>query len=170
MPTVLDLTDAPLPQADGISLVDLMRGRRRGLDLEAYAESRYPERFGWSALTALRDGRFKVIDAPRPELYDLERDPFEERNIYDERRELAEAMTARAAAMARGRGPVPAQDGRMRVTPELRVRLAALGYIGSMPTRESSRRASLPDPKDCIGTHTGEPDSVRRPNAVSCRP
>ena len=56
-----------------------MRGRRHGLHLEAYSESLYPARFGWSPLRALRDGRFKLIDAPRPELYDLERDPFEER-------------------------------------------------------------------------------------------
>ena len=104
--------------------MDLMRGRRRDLDLEAYSESLYPERLGCSSLRALRDGRFKLIDAPRPELYDLERDPFEERNIYDERRALAEAMIARAAVVAKGRGSAPAPEGRTRVTPELQARLA----------------------------------------------
>ena len=85
---------------DGVSLVDLMNGsRRRSGSGGVFAESLYPERFGWSPLRALRDGRFKLIDAPRPELYDLERDPFEERNIFDERRPLADAMMRRLEAL-----------------------------------------------------------------------
>ena len=71
MPTVLDLLGIPAPRMDGVSLLDLLTGRRSTLDLEAYAESEYPRRLGWSPLRALRDGRFKLIDAPRPELYDL---------------------------------------------------------------------------------------------------
>ena len=36
----------------------------------------YPlHHYGWSDLRALRSGRYKVIDAPRPELYDIDRDP-----------------------------------------------------------------------------------------------
>jgi choline-sulfatase len=167
MPTVLNLADVPVPQADGLSLVDLMRGRRHGLSLEAYSESLYPERLGWSPLHALRDGRFKLIDAPRPELYDLHRDPFEQENIYDAHRALGEAMTGRAAAT--GRGARPRQGERTRVTPELRARLAALGYISSIATRESARHAGLPDPKDHIGTHVHENDSVQRRRSVSDR-
>jgi arylsulfatase A-like enzyme len=160
MPTILNLAGVPGPQVDGISLVELMRGRRRGLSLEAHSESLYPERFGCSPLRAVRDGRFKLIDAPRPELYDLERDPFEERNIYDERRAMAKAMTARARAMAKGRRSVGLGDGRISVTTELQANLAALGYVGSMATREVARQRGLqfglPDPKDCIGKHTRE--------------
>lgn len=156
MPTILDLAGVAVPQVDGISLVELMRGRRHGLSLEAYSESLYPERLGCSPLRAVRDGRFKLIDAPRPELYDLQRDPFEERNIYDERRAMGEAMTARARAMAKARGSVRVQDGRNFVTTELQANLATLGYVGSMATRELARtglQAGLPDPKDCIGKH-----------------
>jgi arylsulfatase A-like enzyme len=143
MPTILDLADVPGPPVDGTSLVDSMRGRRSSLSLEAYSESLYPERFGRSPLHALREGRFKLIEGPRPELYDLERDPFEERNIYDERRAMAEAMTARVRAIARGPGSVRAQDGRPFVTTELQANLAALGYIGSMAARESARQRRL---------------------------
>ena len=77
-------------------------------------------------------------------------------------------MTGRAA------GPVvgPAAPGRMnghasRLSCELR--LAALGYIGSIATRESARHAGLPDPKDHIGTHVHENDSVQRRRSVSDR-
>ncbi|MGH9331212.1 MAG: sulfatase family protein, partial [Vicinamibacterales bacterium] len=153
MPTVLDLLDLPGPSVDGVSLLDLMRGRRRHLDLDVFAESMYPQRFGWSPLRALRDGRFKLIDAPRPELYDLERDPFEERNLYDEagRRALADALTRRVRALAGGSQPTArAPDEKAVVPVGLRQRLAALGYVASGPTRPPLDHA-LPDPKDCIG-------------------
>ena len=71
MPTILDLLAVPAPTMDGVSLAPRMRGHAGDLDLEAYAESIYPERLGWSSLRALRVGRFKLIDAPRPELYNL---------------------------------------------------------------------------------------------------
>lgn len=151
MPTILDLLDIPSPAADGVSLVDLMRGRRRGLNLEAYSESLYPARLGWSPLRALRSGRFKVIDAPTPELYDLERDPFEERNIYDERRGLADAMATRAAALANGREFGTVTSRQTPIPPELQSRLAALGYVGSASIRAAPERPVLPDPKDCMG-------------------
>jgi arylsulfatase A-like enzyme len=180
MPTALDLLDVPSPPVDGVSLVDLMSGRRRDLNLEAYSESLYPQRLGWSPLRALRDRRFKLIDAPRPELYDLEQDPFEERNIYDERRALAEAMTARLAALAKGRGAAPAPERRTGVTSELQTRLAALGYVASAVTREPSGRTPLPDPKDCIGSISrqtpsgrrgvGDRSSATRSAPVPCRP
>src|SRR5205823_5536801 len=70
MPTVLDLLNLPAPRLDGVSLVDLMKGTRQQMDLEAYSESLYPQQFGWSPLRALRANRFKFIEAPRPELYD----------------------------------------------------------------------------------------------------
>ena len=77
MPTVLDLLGAPAASGiSGTSLVPLMTGRGRELGLDAYSEAMYPlHHYGWSDLHALRSGRYKVIDAPRPELYDVDRDP-----------------------------------------------------------------------------------------------
>jgi arylsulfatase A-like enzyme len=76
MPTLLDLLGLPVPPMDGVSLIGLMGGQRTASGLEGYAESMYPARFGWSPLRTLRDGRFKLIGAPHPELYDLEQDPM----------------------------------------------------------------------------------------------
>jgi hypothetical protein len=143
-----------------------MRGRRKDLNLEAYSESLYPERLGWSPLRALRHGRYKVIDAPRRELYDLERDPFEEQNIYDERQPLARQMAARAAGLA-GAGP-GRREGQTGVTPELREGLAALGYISSTAAGEVRNPTALPDPKDCIASHPPDQDSMARV-AVPCQ-
>jgi arylsulfatase A-like enzyme len=57
MPTVLDVLGYTPPRGDGISLRPLMEGDVAHLDHEAYSESLYPRRFGWSELRALSDGR-----------------------------------------------------------------------------------------------------------------
>ena len=149
MPTVLELAQVPGPATDGISLVELMRGRTSAADLEAYSESLYPERLGWSALRALRTGRFKLIDAPRPELYDLEQDPFEEQNIYEQRRATADSLRARLVAI--GTGPALGNTAAGEATPERQAQLGALGYLASSRPRGASSQAPRPDPKDCIG-------------------
>ena len=123
-------------------------GQRSDLGLEAYAESEYPERMGWSPLRSLSDGRYKVIDAPRPELYDLQRDPFEAHNIYREQPALGALMTSRVRTLARP--PAPAL--RAAAPPaELTARLAALGYVGTAGPTELAAGKARPDPKDCIG-------------------
>jgi len=159
MPTVLDLLGVPSPPVDGISLVGLMSGRERDLNLHAYSESLYPQRFGWSPLRALHEGRFKLIDAPRPELYDLQDDSVEEKNIYDTRRALAEQMTARLAVLAKGRGSTSTSGSQPGVDPELQAQLASLGYLSGARKPESSGRTPLPDPKDCIGSQARPPGS-----------
>lgn len=151
LPTVLDLLGVE-PPADlqGRSLVALMTGEAGDLDLAAYSESLYARNhFGWSELRALRVGRFKYIEAPRPELYDLERDPHETRSVYGERQALAERMAADLARLAaEHEGTGRAEPG--AVDPETRERLAALGYIGTFVHAAPRPDERLPDPKDKI--------------------
>ena len=103
MPTVLDLLgQSAAPATDGQTLVPLMTGASRASRLDVYSESRYGlDRFGWSPLSALRVGRFKVILAPRPELYDLEADPKESVNLYQQRADLAASMTTHLRTLHR---------------------------------------------------------------------
>ena len=88
VPTVLDLAKAPVPgNLRGRSLKALADGAGGdGLpDQAVYAEALYGQnRFGWSALETLTDGRFQYIRAPREELYDLQRDPRQRENISSE--------------------------------------------------------------------------------------
>ena len=76
-PTLLELAGihAEAPANAGRSLAASLRGER--MDEEpSFAESLVPlVHFGWSDLRTVRDGRWKCILVPRPELYDLERDP-----------------------------------------------------------------------------------------------
>ena len=152
MPTVLDLLGVPQPGAiSGVSLVSLMTGAKRELGLDTYSEAMYPlHHYGWSDLRALRSGRYKVIDSPRPELYDLDRDPQEATNIFAERQALGDRMIAQLRTMegtfAKTTATLPAVD----VDPEARERLAALGYVGSFVASASDPRTNRADPKDKI--------------------
>jgi choline-sulfatase len=156
LPTVLALVGVTAPAndtIDGRSLVPLLTGATREMGLEAYAEALYPlHHFGWSDLRALREGRFKLIAAPRPELYDLADDPQESTNLFESRRALGERMLGRLNEMesewARtGSRPKEAVE----VDPEAKARLAALGYVGSfVMSADSARRGELADPKDKV--------------------
>ncbi len=116
-----------------------------------YSETLYPERaYGWAPLFALRSGASKLIDAPRPELYDLSADPRE-------RKDLAVAEPARLrerqAELARLRealgGADPAAESPSDA--ERRAQLEALGYAAGRVTG-AARAAGAPplDPKDGI--------------------
>jgi arylsulfatase A-like enzyme len=152
MPTVLDLLgQTAAPATDGKTLVPLMSGAVKELGLEAYSESRYGfDRFGWSPLMAMRQGRFKLILAPRPELYDLASDPHELTNLYRQRAGLATALTRRLQEIEQlpdehRAADVPAIDS------DTRARLAALGYVTASLSRSPVDAADrLADPQDRI--------------------
>jgi choline-sulfatase len=148
VPTLLELLQQPAMATDGISLAGVMRGGPAP-QVTAYAESFYPGRLGWSPLRAVRDRRYKFIDAPRPELYDLQDDPAEEHNLYETRRALAATLAQQLDMIGRA-GPTDARaaDGQP-ISRDLASQLAALGYLGSAAPRRDGA-GQLPDPKDCM--------------------
>jgi arylsulfatase A-like enzyme len=150
LPTVLDLIGVPSPAVDGTTLVPLMTGAVASLNLEAYSESLYPLRFGWSDLRSLRAGRFKVIAAPRPELYDLDRDRFEEHNLFDRDRSVAERLLARLRDMERPQSSAISPQNQTSVDADTAAKLASLGYVSRSTAVPPSSRTELPDPKDGI--------------------
>jgi arylsulfatase A-like enzyme/Tfp pilus assembly protein PilF len=152
VPSVLDLVGVATPKAiSGASLVPLMTGTVRELGLETYSESMYPlHHFGWSEVRTMRLGRFKVFDAPRPELYDLERDPLEGHNLIAERHAVADQMLARLQKLHAQFSAAASSQPAPEVDPEVRSRLAALGYVGSFVATSASPRADRADPKDKI--------------------
>jgi choline-sulfatase len=82
LPTALSLTNVPAPaELSGESLVPLIN-KQAEADHVLFSETDYPLRFGWAPLHALRADEMKLIQAPRPELYDLKSDPGELKNAY----------------------------------------------------------------------------------------
>jgi arylsulfatase A-like enzyme/lipopolysaccharide biosynthesis regulator YciM len=150
MPTILDLCRMPAPAAvQGVTLAAAARGGR--LDLLALSESWYPRyHYGWSELTAVRDGRYKFIAAPRRELYDTQTDPGETHDLSSENPRLADALeralqdlTGRTAA---GAAPQSPQD----VDSDVEERLRALGYVGGSVSPRTLEARQRGDPKDKI--------------------
>jgi choline-sulfatase len=149
-PTLLDLAGMPpLAGAQGQSLLPLARGGRHG-PASAYSESYFPLFFmNWAPLRAIQDDRWKFIDAPAPELYDLATDPHEQSN-------LATREPARAAALRRALDSVSGAGAGAMATaiPDREVieKLAALGYIGATSgPRVENGAVTRPDPKAMIG-------------------
>lgn len=97
LPTVLSLTNIPAPpELNGESMVPLIK-RAKTPDHDLFAETDYPLRFGWAPLRALRSENGKLIEAPRPELYNLKADPGELKNLYSADSTLSKSMQAELA-------------------------------------------------------------------------
>ena len=149
MPTLLELLDFPaLAAVQGTSLLPLARGQR--LSLMALSESWFPRfHYGWSELLAVQDERFKLIRAPRRELYDLQRDPLETRDLAASDPRRVEAMErALDAAIAAAGGGTPKTP--VAVDSETAERLEALGYVGGSVSSRHLEDRPRGDPKDKI--------------------
>ena len=142
-PTILALAGIE-PAATGAAVSLLRAGAPAGEPTRAiYAETLYPRlHYGWSELRSLVRGRHHYIEAPRPELYDLETDPRQRRDLV--RAEPAVAEELRRALAAHDRAVAPPAP----VDEETRRRLAALGYLGG----GARATGELPDPKTKIAS------------------
>jgi len=150
-PTLLDLVGLP-PQdgIDGRSLLRVLMDPSADPGHVAYSETYYTRfHHGWQHLQGLRDGKHHFIEAPNPELYDLEQDPGETRNLYSGLRRTAEGLRTQLRELA-GAGGVAAPNPR-DMDPETLQRLAALGYVGGAV--EVDPAEVLPDPKEKIGLY-----------------
>ncbi len=135
----------------GHSLVPLMFGRKAERATYAYGESMTPSmQYGWSALHCIRSPRYKFIQAPRPELYDLVADPDEATNIAGQHKEIAREMGEELEHLL-------AETSRNAPTPEVAnldketlERLSSLGYVGGSTSVNKAPGSStaLADPKD----------------------
>jgi arylsulfatase A-like enzyme/tetratricopeptide (TPR) repeat protein len=144
--TLLDLVGLPAGGMDGVSL-------RRALATgtheprPVYSETLFPRyHFGWSELFAATDARWRFIRAPRSELFDAASDPGEKSNLAPQRPSVVASMNAFLDRhVAAGATPPGA------VSPQVRRRLEALGYLGSGAARTAPGMRA--DPKDKIGVH-----------------
>ena len=162
VPTILDLAGlrgaapAGLP---GRSLVPALAAPQGDGQTAAYSESLFPRiHFGWSELRSIRMGGWKYIQAPRPELYDLTRDPAERNNLFAAEGRRAAAMRSRLIDTLGG-SPETTVMGNpaAKIDPVTLEKLASLGYV-SGPGAGAGGNA---DPKDKIGEFMAYGKSVR---------
>lgn len=147
MPSVLDLLkiEESYPY-QGISLIPVIEGRKKG-DLDTYIETYYPrENYGWSELTGLISGDWKYIQAPKGELYDLKSDPFERNNLFQSDKKTASDMKERLDVLVKSSSVSPG-TGKRTLNQEELARLRSLGYAGYT---EGENLGPFADPKDKV--------------------
>ncbi len=145
----------PAQEAGAISLIELASLLRRAAGLVpgttdrpgVYAETRYPRRAGWHALSVLADDRWKLIRSSETELYELLTDPAERTNVAAQHPNVVSGM---AGALGRLRGSGAASAA---IAPEAAERLRALGYVsGSSAITSDDPKA--PNPAHAIAAWT----------------
>ena len=149
-PTILQFLDvAPPPQFQGHSLLGMLQGKSSAGPGEVYSESLYGQRhFAVGALRSLRLGRYKYIDAPKPELYDLLIDPRETRNLFSTQNGLALSLREKLSSVRLRFGAAGAKAPKV-VSPEVLARLSSLGYV-AVSAGQPEFAGPRPDPKDRI--------------------
>jgi arylsulfatase A-like enzyme/Flp pilus assembly protein TadD len=127
-PTVVEAVGSPPPAGlAGRSL--LAQGEAKPIYFEALSAS---FNRGWAPLTGVVDGRHKFIDLPIPELYDLDSDPQELRNLATENVDVVRRLKARlptASSAGARAGTAPSEESR---------RLLSLGYLSGSARAKSS--------------------------------
>ncbi len=100
--------------------------------------------YGWSPLRAVSDQRWRLILAPRPELYDFQADPGELDNLINAHPQESERLGRVLAAIEEDRKAYA--TGESPAGPELLAALRSLGYFsGSVPPDPD---VGAIDPKD----------------------
>jgi tetratricopeptide (TPR) repeat protein len=146
--TLLALLGAP-PKGAGFGSVLPGLGLPSAAEPLAYSESLLPATaYGWSALKAVTDERWRFIDAPRPELYDLAADPREQRNLAAERGGDLERLRARLRTLEGASPPRAARP--VAPDPEVAEALRSLGYHSGASAPAPLARGGSIDPKDGV--------------------
>jgi len=122
-------------------------------DAPAYSETFYPfSSFGWSPLHSLETSRYHYIDAPKPELYDLNSDPEETKNVSATQTEVVSVLKAKMKQLlASAPEESSSQKSAGNLSPDASQKLRALGYAAyHSPVPEAALAKELADPKDKI--------------------
>lgn len=160
-PTLLQLLSVPVDaQMQGRSLLSLML-QKSARPAPAFGESHYPyHHFRWSPLYFYRTEKWKYIEAPAPELYDLERDPRETHNLYQTQRSLANQLKNQLSNLQQRFQSKNRNVSVSRVDAETLEKLKSLGYIGYAAPRLPASAAGLPDPKQKLEVYIRFQDAL----------
>jgi tetratricopeptide (TPR) repeat protein len=149
-------------QVQGFNLLPLMGVKRQEEARSLYAETYLPHlHFNWSELRAVETDKYHFIDAPKPELYDLSKDPGETQNLYAQKTAVSDELRARLTALVSQFTAGPELAQKTGLDPELMERLKSLGYAGFSGGGDPTiTDRSLPDPKDRIQVYESISDAI----------
>ena len=150
MPTVLELFGlGTVEGVQGRSFLEDLSGGPRNRKSPVYIESLFGrEENNWAPLTGFIEEKYKFISLPEPELYDLEQDPGESRNLAASMPETARGLDRRLRDFIATQASVGRAERRSLSESDLQ-KLTALGYVSAF----SGKSDSLVDPKSAIGAY-----------------
>jgi arylsulfatase A-like enzyme/Tfp pilus assembly protein PilF len=169
MPTILSALGVEIPsQVQGRSRLPELRNDPDPESSEKrdplYGETFLPRiHFNWSELRGAENAKYHFIDAPKPELYDLTKDPGELQNLFTEKSAVSAEMRAQLAAMIRDYSAPGSKElaEKTGLDPALMERLKSLGYAGFSGGGDPAiANRSLPDPKDRVATYELISDAI----------
>ncbi len=152
LPTILDLLGGKASAAvQGTSMAPVFFGKQVPATY-SYEETLYPKlNMGWSELRGIHTARWMYIRAPKPELYDLEKDPGEFSNVIDshpkEYRELEQQLKTASQLGNSDTETVVANQMDQQTTEQLK----SLGYVGGSSAEDIKLNGKGADPKDRVG-------------------
>jgi arylsulfatase A-like enzyme/Tfp pilus assembly protein PilF len=158
-PTILRLVGLQPPEEmQGRSLAGLLKPKNNSTEAQpdavnrqGYFETFYPLRqFGWSELRGIRTARYKFIEAPKPELYDLSADPYEKRNRYEDQQAVANQLREMLQEQVAKYVPTGELRQGRPLDPETLQMLQSLGYVATAGMNSTSALATRADPKEKI--------------------
>ena len=150
LPTILELFGMPSPPGlRGRSLLDAARGKPAADETIYFEALSGSLNRGWAPLSGVVSDGLKYIDLPIPELYDVNADPGEARNLAALRREKVEKDVEQRRALLRSfaGGAIDRRDE----TADVKERLRALGYTAPGGSASRARYTEADDPKRLIG-------------------
>jgi arylsulfatase A-like enzyme/predicted Zn-dependent protease len=150
-PTLLGLLGvAAEPGMLGRDLRPALRGQRLPPE-PLYAESLFGRlNCRWSALRAVTDGDFKLIDGARSELFNLAEDPGERHDLAGAQPSRVERLRGLLRAMLARLAPGGDRARAATLSAEQEVMLRSLGYVAGSGGAGELDQPGLPDPRDNV--------------------
>jgi Flp pilus assembly protein TadD len=150
LPTVTDFLG--LAHGDKVQGTSLLPAILEGKEVRSnycFLQTLYPKtHLGWAELRGIRTDEWKLIVAPKPELYRIREDKMESKNLVE--REPVEADRLQKKVWEVAGPPEKQAEIQPQIIDEQRLReLNALGYVSS-GSRKIRIDMSGPDPKDRI--------------------
>ena len=156
VPTIYGLlrVESPSP-VQGVDLSNLWDGSPDGYESRyLYSESLTPTKYDGNSLLGIIGDRWKYIQTTRPELYDLQSDPSEARNLAYGAVEQVQTLRSLLEEIIQQQHRVADSDKDMQLSEKDIRHLESLGYVASGSVKEDfTFDQSKTDPKDLIEIH-----------------
>jgi len=149
-PAIVEMAGISDPIQKQFDSAGLFPGDVSQLPASAYSETFYPfSSFGWSPLHALETEKYQYIEAPRSELYQLESDPGEVRNVAAGQGAVSGVLKGELQKRIQEHAPGGGPPAGGSLDSSAAAKLRALGYFAyHAPVSQATLRQPLADPKD----------------------